>query len=264
MSKICHRMTSRFKNKSSIFFLLLATNALSTTYAHEDDSQKLKLNGFLSVNSQIRSRGISLTDEKPSYMLNLNLIDKSGIYGSVYGFSVDGVGSYGGEDLEIDYLLGYGQEFFSISFDTGMALYTFPGTSGYTFNEFYMSGSKDIQGLNTRLGLMYVPERKSVGDNDKLYVYIDLKKPINDLPIVAKAHLGYTNGEGNAYAGPTGDFLDYSIGLDYMWKNFVLNTSYIGTNINKSKADTYYYVPNAKKGSEIVDGSFMASLTYLF
>ncbi|MCS4297141.1 MULTISPECIES: TorF family putative porin [Acinetobacter] len=87
-------------------------------------------------------------------------------------------------------------------------MYSFPGTRGFTFNEFYLSGSKKIQDIDTKLSRMYVPDRQSVGENDKLYVYFDLKKPIVGLLLSAKAHIGYTRGKGNIYAGPTGEFFD--------------------------------------------------------
>lgn len=264
MAKILQSLTSTFKTPSKICLFVVAANSFTTTQVHAEETQNLKLNGFVSANSQIRSRGVSLTDESPSYMLNLNLINKNGFYGSVYGFAVDGVGSYGGEDLEVDYLLGYGKKIASLAVDAGMALYTYPGTSGYTFNEFYLSGSKKISDLDTKLGLMYVPERKSVGDNDKLYLYVDLKHPIGNLQTKATVHLGYTNGKGNVYAGPTGEFFDYSVGLEHPWKKFILSASYIGTTIDKTKADTYYALPNAKKGSDIVGGSLMGSIVYLF
>ncbi|MCS4297140.1 MULTISPECIES: hypothetical protein [Acinetobacter] len=43
-----------------------------------------------------------------------------------------------------------------------------------------------------------------------------------------------------------------------------MNATYICTTINKAKANTYYAVPNAKKGSDIVGNSLMVSVTYLF
>lgn len=263
MSKI-RRMTTALKAPSAIGLVVFASHALTTTHVHAAEDQNLVLNGFVSAHSQIRSRGISLTDESPSYMLNLNLVDKSGFYGGIYAFGVDGVGTFGGEDIEVDYLLGYGTQLGSVALDAGMGLYHFPGTSGTTFNEFYLSGSQKIQDIGAKLGLMYVPNRQSVGGDDKLYVYADVSKPIAGLPLTAKAHIGYTSGEGNIYAGPTGEFMDYSIGVDYTWKQFIVNATYIGTSIDKAKADVYYAVPNAEKGRDIVGNSVMGSITYLF
>jgi uncharacterized protein (TIGR02001 family) len=264
MSQICQGMTARLKAPAAIGLAVLASSIFSTTQVQAEDKQNLVLNGFVSLNSQIRSRGISLTDESPSYMLNLNLIDKSGLYGSIYAFGVDGLGTYGGEDMEVDYLLGYGTQLGSVAVDGGMGLYHFPGTIGTSFNEFYLSGSKKIQDIESKLGLMYVPDRQSVGGHDKLYVYADVSKPIASLPLTAKAHIGYTSGKGNIYAGPTGEFIDYSLGVDYTWKQFIVNATYIGTTIDKAKADVYFALPNAKKGSDMVGNSLMASVTYLF
>lgn len=265
MSKKLQRLkTAIHLSKLTGLSLILVTGISSSVFAQEEEIQDLSLNGFASVSSQIRSKGISLTDEKVGYMMNLNLAHKSGAYGSVYAYNLDGAGSFGGEEIELDYLLGYKQDVLSVSTDVGVGLYTFPGTNGFTFSELYLSGSKEIQGINTTVGLMYMPERESVGNNDKIYSFIDLAKPISTLPITVKAHLGYTEGEGNIYAGPTGDYVDYGLGLDYEWKNFIFNTSYVGTNIDKSKADEFFNIPNAKKGGEIVDDTLVASITYLF
>ncbi|MCS4297142.1 MULTISPECIES: hypothetical protein [Acinetobacter] len=90
MSEICLHMAAIFKAEVAICLVVLASNIFTTTQVHAEESQNLVLNGFISANSQIRSRGISLTGESPSYMVNLNLIDKSGFYGIIYGFAVDG------------------------------------------------------------------------------------------------------------------------------------------------------------------------------
>ena len=236
----------------------------SNSYAEEEKAKPLTFSGSATVGTQTRVKGVSITDEKVGYVLNLNLVSDTGLYGSLYALSLDGAGSYGGDDLEVDYIVGYARDAFDISFDAGVGVYVFPGTHGYTFSEWYVSGSKNIQGIDSKLGLMYVPARKSVGDHARTYVHLDLAKAVADYPVTVKAHLGYTSGEDNTLSGPTGKYLDYAIGADYAWKNFVLNTSYIGTDISRSKADVFYDIPNAKRGADIVDGSLVMSLSYSF
>lgn len=265
MSKLCH---FRHFSKRTLQLIglgsILSLSVSSISYAQEEQTKRIEFSGSATVGTQTRVKGVSITDEGVGYVLNLNLVSDTGLYGSVYALNLDGAGTYGGDDLEVDYIVGYARDAFDISFDAGVGVYVFPGTHGYTFSEWYASATKSINGVDSTLGLMFVPARKSVGDHSRTYVHLDLSKGVADYPVTVNAHLGYTSGEGNTLSGPTGKYLDYAVGVDYAWKDFVLNTSYIGTNISRTKADVFYDVPNAKRGADIVDGSVVVSLSYNF
>ena len=84
--------------------------------------------------------------------------------------------------------------------------------------------------------------------------------PVADTPITLKAHVGYTTGKNSSVSGPDGDYLDYSVGVDFTYRTLTLNVSYVDTDIGKAAADSYYTVG----GHDIVDGAVLATLTAAF
>ena len=65
---------------------------------------------------------------------------------------------------------------------------------------------------------------------------------------------------------PTGDYWDWSLGVDTSWRNLTLGVAWIDTNI--SDRDAAYLRPSFSKGQDgtgkIADGAIVASLTASF
>lgn len=244
---------------------LLALLAVpAAVLAQDAPAQDFSVTGSVTGISQYRLRGISVSDEKPAVQASLNVAHKSGLYAGVWASSLDGFGTFGGANTELDGIAGYTTALGSTTLDGGLVAYTFPGTHGHTYTEVFASVAHPIGPATAKLGLFYAPKRQSIGDADHLYSYGELALPLADTPVTLKAHLGYTTGTGSIYAGPRGHYLDYSLGADLAFGPLTLNLSYVGTDIRRQEADAFYTVQGGKAGRRLVDGAMVVSLTASF
>jgi uncharacterized protein (TIGR02001 family) len=101
----------------------------------------LTATGSLTLASQYRFRGISLSDEEIALQGTVNLNHKSGFYAGVWGSTLDGFGELGGSNLELDLYVGYKRQVVpGVTVDAGLLYYAYPGSSGGDF-EFWKRGS---------------------------------------------------------------------------------------------------------------------------
>ncbi len=253
--------------KRTFFLLPLLAIGLTPVAAYAEDgaapASDITVSGSVGLTSQYRLRGVSMTDEDIAVQGGITIAHSSGFYVSTWASNLSGFGSFGGSNMELDAIVGYSKTIDKTTLDGGLVWYFFPGTSGHQYPEIYASVSHPIGPVKAKLGAYYAPKRKSIGDADNIYVYGDLAMPIKDTPVTLKAHLGYTNGD-SALAGPDGHYLDYSVGADVAWKNLTFNVSYVDTDMGGAAADAFYSVPGGKRGSSIVDGAAVVSLTASF
>lgn len=252
--------------KSSLPILGLVTMLVAPCPAYADDQapQDFAVNGSATLTSQYRLRGVSFSDNDAAIQGSLTVSHKSGFYVGTWASSQAGYGTFGGANMEVDLLGGYTKTLGRTTLDGGLAWYFFPGTSDHQFAEIYASVSHPIGPVRAKVGANYAPKRANIGTGDNLWVYGDLSLPIANTPITLRSHLGYTEGKGSIYGGPTGHYLDYSAGADVAWKNLTLSVSYVGTDIDRAAADLYYTYPGTKPGREIVSGTALISLTASF
>lgn len=253
--------------KRTLFFLPLLAIGMTPVAAYADDGEvsasDITVSGSVGLTSQYRLRGISMSDEDIAVQGGITLTHSSGFYVGAWASSLGGFGTFGGSNMELDAIAGYSTTVGKTTLDGGLVWYFYPGTDGHQYAELYGSVSHPIGPVKAKVGAYYAPKRKSIGDEDNIYVYGDLALPIKDTPVTLKAHLGYTNGD-SALAGPDGHYLDYSVGADVAWKNLTLNVSYVDTDMGGADADAFFTVPGGKRGRSIVDGAVVASLTATF
>jgi len=138
--------------------------------------------------------------------------------------------------------------------------------------------------VNVLVGVAYAPKQQALGawyadgaaaaegvytdpgdKNDNIYVWGDVSAGIPDTPITLKAHVGYS--DGNAGLGPfatsvapTGEYLDWLVGVDYVLGPVTFGVAYVDTDISKGEAA--YLQPSFSRGQDGV-GSIAGS-TVLF
>ena len=216
--------------------------------------------GSVTIASEYRYRGISYTDNNPTAQLFLTVSHKSGLYVGLFGSNLSGYGTYGGDNLEADIYAGWVKAVGSLTFDTGVWRYQFPGVDGYDFYELYSSASHPVGSGKIKAGFYYAPKQRAIGGKDDLSVYTDGSMPIARTPVTLRGHVGYTTGKGSTVAGPTGHYFDCLFGGEFSWKNFTLNVSYVDTSIDRQKADVFYHIG----GRRVIDGAALISLTATF
>lgn len=235
-----------------------ALAAATPAHAEEEPASPFTITGTVGVFSQYRLRGVSQSNEDVALQGSITVAHESGFYVSTWGSNLAGFGSFGGSNVEIDLIGGYGTKIGDLGLDGGLIWYLYPGTDGTDYAEIYGSISHPIGPVNAKLGFYYAPEQDALGSEDNIWVYTDLAFPIADTPITLKGHLGYTKGDGTL-AGPDGEYLDYMVGVDFTWKNLTFNASYVDTDLKDDLATAGFYGTH-----DIVDGAALFSVTAAF
>ena len=91
---------------------LLATPLAAQTTNEPTDTgaepqQPFSVTGGVTLASQYRFRGISLSDEDVAIQGTINVAHESGLYAGVWSSSTDGFGELGGSNVEVDLYGGY-------------------------------------------------------------------------------------------------------------------------------------------------------------
>lgn len=248
----------------SLAAIAAALVAAAPAQAEDAPASPFTITGTIGVFSQYRLRGISQTDEDVAVQGSLTVAHSSGFYASTWGSNLAGFGTFGGSNVEVDAIVGYGHAFGSTALDGGLIWYLYPGTDNTDYAEAYGSISHPFGPVKGKLGFNYAPKQEGIGDKDNLWVYSELALPVPSTPVTLKGHVGYTTGKGSFLAGPDGDYFDFMVGADFTWKNLTLNVSYVDTDIGKAAADSFYSKAGFKAGHKIAGGTALVSLTAAF
>ncbi len=224
----------------SLAAIAAAVLAAAPAQAEEEAASPFTITGTVGVFSQYRLRGISQTDEDVAVQGGITVAHSSGFYVGTWGSNLAGFGSFGGSNVEVDLMGGYGTKIGDTGLDGGLIWYLYPGTDGTDYAEIYGSISHPLGPVNAKLGFYYAPKQDAIGDKDNIWVYTDLAAPIPGTPITLKGHVGYTTGKGSTLSGPDGNYLDYMAGVDLTWKNLTFNVSYVDTDIGTTAGDLFY------------------------
>lgn len=235
----------------------LAAISVNPAFAEEvgQPNPALQVSGGITVASQYRFRGISLSDEHAALQGTINLNHNSGFYIGVWGSNLDGWGELGGSNLELDVYGGWkGDVTKGVTLDAGLLYYAYPGSKGgdFEFFESYAKASGNIGPVSTTVGAAYAWKQDALADNGNLYLFNDNSLPIKGTPITLTSHIGHSSGGSALAAG--GHYLDWSLGATASWKNLTFAVSYVDTNIDEAQALSV----GATK--DIVDSAVVVSL----
>jgi uncharacterized protein (TIGR02001 family) len=244
--------------RKQIFKLAAASLALSAAtfsmpaFAQESAEAEaagpISVSGGVSVVSDYRFRGVSLTNEKPTLQGTATVSHESGFYVGVWGSGLATASPFGGS--EIDIYGGWGGDVAGVTLDANVTQYTYPGqisAGAYDYVEVLSSVSKDFGPVNAKVGVGFVPEQSGYGNASAFYVYNDLAVAIPSTPLTLKAHGGFNKSDFNI----DDKAFDYSIGVDTTWKALTLGVSYVNTTVK----------PVATKEAFGADGAVLFTLS---
>lgn len=248
-------------NKTFATALALSVAAYSSAaIAQDEPASAITLTGSVAVTSEYRLRGISQTDGDPAVQGGMTATHSSGVYVGAWASNLAGYGTFGGSNMELDLIAGISKPLGGATVDAGVVYYLYPGTSGHDFIELYGSASGKLGPVNAKLGAYWTPDQNNVGGHN-IWVYTDLGFPIEGTPLTLKGHVGYSSGNSIYTHGI--DVVDYSIGADIAVKNFTLNVSYVGTDVDETFANANYG-GGTKTGRAITKGAVVATITAAF
>lgn len=249
----------------------------SPALAQEEPPKAITVSGGVAVVSDYRFRGVSQTDKQIAVQGGVSIAHESGLYIGTWGSNLAGWGTFGGANLELDLYAGFKKEISSgTTIDAGVTWYMYPGGADVTdFAEPYVKLGTTIGPASLLVGVAYAPKQKALGNftntpqsagqsQDNLYIWGDASVGLPGTPLTAKAHLGHSNGNpglgpNGTSVTPTGNYFDWSLGLDFVRGPLTLGVSYVDTSITSAKAA--YLQPNF---SSTKDGSSIAGSTVLF
>jgi uncharacterized protein (TIGR02001 family) len=238
----------------------LAASAFSTpVFAQADAPRALTVTGGVTLASQYRFRGISLSDEQVALQGTINLNHESGLYAGVWASSLDGFGELGGSNLELDLYAGYRRQVADgVTADVGLLYYAYPGSSGgdFEFFEPYANVTVTHGPVTGKVGIAWAPSQDGIGNNSNRYVYGDLSLAIPSTPVTLTGHLG--NSHGQTTLTPSGDYVDWSLRASVAWRNLSVGVAYVDTNLSGAEA------VSGGATRDIVDGAVVATLTASF
>ena len=229
------------------FGMLLAASALSTpAFAQEEEaSGPFSLSGGISVTSDYRFRGISLSNEKVAVQPTLTVSHESGLYAGVWGSSLPDSPAYG--KFELDLYAGFATEVASgTTVDVGVTYYTYPGSEDGGAPTDYFEGigklSHDIGPVSVTGLVAYAPKQNSLGDDDNIYLNLGAGLGIPNTPVTLTAGIGYNDGS-LGLVSPDGKYVDWSIGASVPAGPFTFSVQYVDTDVKKTgvkAVDTTY------------------------
>lgn len=220
--------------------MLLAASALSTpAFAQEEEAEAsgpFTLSGGVSVVSDYRFRGISLSNEKVEVQPTITLTHESGFYVGAWGSTLPDSPLYG--KFELDLYGGYATEIApGTTVDLGVTLYAYPdhqqGAGPANYVEIIGKLSHDIGPVSATGTVAYAPDQNSLGSDDNIYLNLGLGYAIPDSPVTLTSSIGYTDGSLGALA-PGGNYLDWSLGASFAAGPATLSVQYIDTDIKKT------------------------------
>jgi len=172
-----------------------------------------QFSGGIALVSDYDFRGISQSAGDFALQGNLDFSTEMGFYIGTWASQID-FGDCCGEDFEVDFYGGYAGEFWDgFSYDVGYNQYTYPGTDGLDYGEFYAGigfGGLELKAWYTN----------NFFNIDESALYLEVNAEV-ELPkgFVLLGHLGHTGGDalGREFQDQTGltAYTDWSVGVGY-------------------------------------------------
>ncbi len=219
---------------------LFAGSAMAATPAFADETDppaEITVTGNVTMVTDYRFRGISLSGGDAAVQGAINVNHSSGFYVGAWGSSLEDSAVYG--NMELDVYAGWtGAVGGGVTADVGLLYYVYPNGTVGDANVFepYASVSTTFGPASAKVGVAYAWKQNSLGGDDNLYLFTDWGLGVPNTPISIAAHLGYTDGALSpkvlTLAG-TGGGWDYSVGATYaITKNLSAGVSYVGVDGN--------------------------------
>lgn len=182
--------------RSLLAATVLASAALTAApaMAQDEPESDITVTGNVSIVSDYRFRGVSLSDGDPAIQGGLTIGHKSGFYVGTWASSLEDTAAFG--EMEMDLFAGWkGEVTSNLTVDVGLTYYAYPSGDGEVeYFEPYAKLSTTLGPVGATVGVAYAWDQDSLGGEDNLYIFTDLSVGIPNTPITITGHLGYSDG----------------------------------------------------------------------
>ena len=229
--------------KKLICGLAAATFAAPAVALAQDAASPHTITGNLGFVSDYSFRGLTQTMEEPAIQGGFDYAHSSGLYLGTWGSNISGV-QFGDGSLEWDFYGGWTKSFGDFGVNVGGLYYYYPGAKipgtgdSYDTLEFMVGGSwkwvsaKIYYAVTDFFGCNATSCSPAFNDDSKGSTYFDLTAtyPVSDALSIS-AHIGKQTVEGTTIDL---DYVDYKIGVNYVWQGFNFGLAYKDTNAEEA------------------------------
>jgi len=185
----------------------------------------------LSLVSDYRYRGVSLSGEKPALQGTADVELKSGAYGELWVSTIkdDGAGK-----LELDGSAGYAFDLADgISLDVSATYYLYPGHVSSNAHEFTVVVEGTHGPFTASLGASVAPPQRGTRDDDdrrrtNLYLFGVAGYAVKNTPLTLRAQIGREQGPWDMRE--RGSKWDYALGLQAGFERAKVSLDLVGSN----------------------------------
>jgi len=203
--------------------LFAATPALAQDEAGaEEEAGALDISATVTVVSDYRFRGVSLSDRDPALQGSLD-VSLGGFYAGVWASSIARTAD---TNVEVDLYAGYAGESGGFEYEVGAIAYLYPGGDG-TANLYEGTGSLsyNIGPATGRVQLFYAPDQENLA-GDNFYISVDGRFSLPGSPVTLFGQFGRERG--SFY----GRKHDWSFGVELTHGPFTASVGYFDTDLN--------------------------------
>lgn len=188
----------------------------------EEESGPITISGGVTVVSDYRFRGVTLSDKDFAVQPTITISHESGFYVGAWGSNLS---ENTGDDVEVDLYAGFsgGEE---LTYDIGATYYLYPGVSSLNYVEFTGKLGSTFGPATVGVQLSYVPSQDNTGNSDNIYYGSSASIALPDSPFSVVGTIGVEDGAFTA----GNEKVDWSLGLTAETYGFVLGVSYVDTN----------------------------------
>jgi uncharacterized protein (TIGR02001 family) len=226
-------------------FAAAPARAQEAPAAEEAADDGFDLSATLTLASDYRFRGISLTDRAPAAQGSID-VSYHGFYAGAW---MSNIARFADTNAELDLYAGYGGEAGPFEYEVGAIAYLYPGGDGTgDIYEGTASLSYTFGPATAKVEANYAPDQHHL-DGDNLYLNANLKLAIPTTPITAFAQLGREHG--SFY----GSKWDWSFGAEYNRGPFTASLGWFDTDADAASLG----LPRRS-----TRGGILASLSFAF
>jgi uncharacterized protein (TIGR02001 family) len=236
---------------------LSAGRTCAQTPATEQAGAEDTLQVSIGVASQERRRGLGWSGGRPAANASIRVPIVTGLSVSARATSLGRARRYERADGVIDLTAGIARQYGAVRVNGEVIRHQFIGAAGPSFWELGGDASTTFGPARFDLFMRYAPHQDAIGGQN-LYMGAGLQAGIPGTPLSLSAHVGRSTGShGDSLARyrlrPDVRYHDYSIGLDYVARNWLVGLRYSDTDIRRTPENRAF---TGHSGSAIV-----ASLT---
>lgn len=151
----------------------------------------------VSIVSDYRFRGWSLSGEDPAVQLDASATQEAGFYAGVFASSIE---AYGGDEdsegatVELDFYGGWTGEFSGWHVDVGAQLYTYPGAADVSYIVLPLSFTRSVGDVDLTAGFEHAPAQRALGDATSNYTWLEAAWAPWDGAVAFRSSIGFEDG----------------------------------------------------------------------